>query len=617
MALADYSTPWIEFSPSVPAEVTTITSGVVQGLSLLRSSLELVKTQAEAVGNLVAAQENAATVAANAAIRTLLTAVNQAIASTLDSTGLYVLAIPIPKRGLSRYMPGDLVTPDGDRVAPPVAREASNFLSYPASNINNQGSAATQAALQNSTLVQQIFGPIDLMLGGNAYFLRTVSESIFDPNDANKPRLTPTSKWAYMALLAGATDLTSIVGIAGFFDRMFGGFQNANHVGSSRGVENLVPRDVEVTPSGRGGHAIIQWAPVPSSTTLRSFDHSTIIAKRYAVIRSTGLQARTAQRVTDLFSTRELTVGLRGSYGAQVIAVNDYDGVVNRYVDTSDLTEGETYYYHVAFATQILPAIRPIGPASVDEGENIVGGPQARERYLSFDLLSRGAMFQKPVRRADYASAALGTAPDWVRTPSVAGVVPPIEQFIAVIRDYVQALASAATTASTRADEYVAFLNAEIARYGSRIDRVNQLLSQISTVFETPDVGVYATLRTGEGGISSVIASLAQALEETTDTAPPFLTGDEFVTGFFLLGADDSISNVLRVASLLQLFFTPGNSNDPALAGIQSVNTLLASVEANLVSQITGGSNSPAEAAVTFNADMTPRPVGSGDSSCD
>jgi hypothetical protein len=494
---------------------------------------------------------------------------------------------------------------------------STNIIEYPVNNVIAGGSAADQATLRDSTLLEQILRPESGSVGGNAYFLKTVAESIFDRGDHNKPVFSSGSYWAYSVMIAGAGDASSILDAARFFQGLIGGSGDANQVSPGRGLSDLVPRGVRATPSGQGGFAVVSWDLVPVTSILRSYDQSQVVADKYAIIRSTGLDAKTATHVTDLFSTRELTEGLNGRSGAKVLAVKEYDGVVTRYLDESPVERGVTYYYHVAFSTKVNPSLAPINAATPDDAD-LPGGGEAQTEEVGFNLLSSAVTFQKPVTRAGYGGAGTGQAPDWMRTPSVAAMVPSLERLIDKIQEYLRKFGNTVNNVSTQNDQFIRYLNNAVSRLAREAADLQGKISGINSAFGAPASGVYGTFRYGSGGVSSVLADMTRAFEDNADpNQPPFLDDQSYVTGVVILATGPDPAPILAFWNLLQLLLAPVSNTDPALLGIQSINTQLATVEADLVSQITGGTNNPLNPSVTFNEDMTPRGAGEGDSTCD
>lgn len=609
---------WVSISPQAPEGITQTVQAVVSSLGVLQTSLQAVKVEAQANALLATSTESAAVTAANAAIQGVISTINAALDAVLDDTGLFLLPIPLPKRGVARLSPFGGI--DADQGFGNGNETGSNLIEYPVNNILARASTSEREIFESSPLLRQILAPVDLIVGGNAHILKTISDALFDQGDANRPRFSSNETFAYALFMAGASNVSNLLNVAAYFDRLIGGVGSANHVGSSRGLSHTVPQGVRVSPSGRTNFAIIEWDLTPASTVLGSFDASTVYVNKYAVIRSTDLRARGARSVQDLFPTAELTEGLQGVYGAKVLKVAAYDGVVTRYVDTENLTANTTYYYHVAFSTRVDPGIPPIGDQPDSPLSAGVVDGEAVPQLIGFGPLSSAVQFQKPTRRDQYSGRGLSRAPDFIRTPSVVSLVPALNGIVDYIQAYAGSLASRVQNTAVRNQQLIYFLDREIQRYGLLIDQINAKLTQIQNFFTLPDsaAGIYGTLRSGSGGATSFIADIAAALSDGADeNTPPFRNGDEFTTGVLMLAVGPNPAPILAAFELLKSLLTPSTSDDPALAGIRSINTQLAEAEADLVNQITGGTNAVLNPSITFNTNMTPRAAGAGDATCD
>lgn len=608
---------WRSINPKAPEGLTEAMRAVAESVSVLRTALQLVKVEAQATALLATSTESAAVTAANTAIQGVIRGVNGLLDTVLDDAGLFLLPIPLPKLGSARLSP--FMGIDKEQGFGNGNEEGSNLVEYPINNILAKATDSERAIFQESPLLQQIVAPVDLITGGNAHVLRTISSALFDQGDANRPRFSANETFAYALFVAGSSNASDLLGVAAYFDRLIGGMVNANHVSSSRGIGNMVPEGVRVTPSGRTNYAIVEWNLVPASTVLGSYDGAKLIINKYAIIRSTDLRARGARTVLDLFTTAELTEGLTGVYGAKVLKVGNYDGVVTRYVDSETLDPKVTYYYHVAFSTRVLPTLPAIPDSSSPLSAGAANG-QAVPQAIGFGPLSSAVQFQRPIRRDQYNGRGLSRAPDFIRTPSVVSLVPALDGVVDYLQSYLASLGSRAQNTATRNQQLIAFLDREINRYGLIADQINAKLAQLQTFFTVPNfaAGIYGTLRSGSGSATSFIADVSSALAGGGDpNAPPFRNGDEFTTGVLMLALGPDPAPVLAAFELLKALLTPSDNQDPALQGILSINTRLAAVETDLVNQITGGTNAVPNPPVTFNSNMTPRAAGQGDATCD
>lgn len=587
---------WNSQSPKIPASVQQAGTALVGALNGAKAALHASALATEAALLLALETESATTLAANAAVQAAVSVINNGLNTVLDDAGVYILVVPLPKMGLSKFtnQGGASRTEGGDFGEGNEA--GSNLIRYP---IN-----AALARNTTSPLLNQISDPSEIVTGGNAHVLKTISEAVFDHKDVNRPRFDAGTTWGYILAVAGASNVTSVLPHASYFGRLASNGGKANAVDPSRGLGDLVPDNVRVAPSGRGGYAVIEWDLVPPTRTLTSQDGSTVVATQYAIIRSKVAQARTAQTVSDLFPSRDLTEGMSGMYGATVLKVRRYDGVVTRFTDEGPFEDKVTYVYHVAFATRANPARAALLDTS---GEPV--GNQALPVELGFNKLSSGVTFRKVSRREDFNGAPMGVAPDWSRTPSVVSIIPPLNSVVERIQAAVSGFASATDNVATRNQAYIDFLNAEIRRYETKVTALEQQISKLATFFDAPATGVYTTLRQGSGDTLSFLADVGQALEAVD--GPPFTSGDEFTVAFVALAAGPDPAPVLAAYELLKLLFDPTSDDDPALAGIQSVNAELAKAEATLLDQVTAP-----PASNTFGQDMAPLPPGTPDFNC-
>ena len=602
---------WYILKPDPIPAVAEATSLVTSSLQALRSSLEALKLVAQIV-SVNAGVPDTAIATLNNVLRGTLAQVNALLTGALTTSGLYVLPIPLPKKGLARLL----------NTTPRVAAQNVNVNSVPLENIYTRAKATNAAILRASYTLQQIFDPSVLLLGGNAYFLKTLSESLFDRGDPMRPTFSRDSAWSYSIFIAGASDVTAILNMGAYLDRLLGLGTTANSSSTVRGLNNFVPSNVQVRPSEQGEYAVVQWNHIPSSALLDSYDNSSLVAKRWAVIRATDPRIRTARLVSDVFSTRVLTQGLRGNYGAQVLYAQDYDGIITRFVDNTPLEQGVTYYYAVAFAADIEPLWSPesnvhgfvpnIATGSV--GTYYIQPPATQP--LNFNRLSDWIEYQRPSRREDFQRNGISQAPDWIRTPAV-GMIPAITRVVDRIQEALNQVSSASENVTERANRYVEFLQQEIDKLGTRIDSLNNGVAELQSVFDVPNAGIAWTVRTGTGDVGDFLTSVVNAFETREDpNRPPFDNGDEFVLGVVLLGVAPDVTGLAALSTLFTQLFGNGET-DPTFAGIQSVQAQLAQIENQLLVEL---GEDPAfitdNQSLTFNDDMSPRDPGEGDASC-
>lgn len=555
---------WASLTPELPGTMAAATDGLTAGLQAAKTALEAVRTELNAASALATEEPRGALTTAEAALTATVSAAEAAINALLDDGGAYLLLIPLPKKGLATLLDG---VEDLGTTAPAGALTAQ-----------------VPAGVSRLPLWRRAFSEEALFLGGNAHYLKTVGEALFDPYDDARPRFGHDAYWGYAALVAGATDVAAGVTLAAYVDRLFGSRHGSDTLAASRGHGDVVATGLRVTPSLRGGAAVVQWNP-PEPQSVDDGEWQAIPVE-YAVIRSERPQAMTARRVLDLFSTNNLREGLSGRYGAKVLKVGRCDGVVHRYVDVDASSVNQSYYYHVALRTRM-------------------SGPDRRDE-LGYDLLSSAARYRPESRRLPIRH---GTPPDWSRTTSVARLMPAAERLLDRVGEAARTLSSVGSNTSSLGQLATESINREVERLTALLDEVTLNLQQLEAVFNVPSGGVHVALRTGEGNTAALLADLAQVLTDPSDpNRPAFDVGDEYVTGALIVVTGPSPSAFAGAWALLRSLLGDDSEPDPLLDGIRSIQ---AGVEA-LAPQLTVDPPS-----VTFNQDMTTRPPGQGDASCE
>lgn len=600
---------WEKLQPKVPPEIQEVSTKVVEGLNAVKTALEAAQAIISITQSLVQTQAGVAVTLTNQAIQLVVDAVQGLLNSFLDDTGAYILLVPLPKKGLVAVA-SQPDTPD---------EPGSNYVGFPDSALLSALPEAAAARLRSSPSFSAIFDTGNLSLGGNAYLVKTISSSIYDSGDRNRPKFTGDNYWAYGLAVAGAPDLTSILTALTFLDRFFAPPRSANSLSASRGIADIVAARVQARPSGRGRLPVIEWDRVPSSVALTSYDQSTVVARKYAVIRSTDFRTKTATTILDLFPTAEISEGMTGPGGAKVLKIGNYDGLLNRYIDTDTLEEGTTYYYFIAFQARVMNSLN--GPDSGNSRPRSPGqDPDEAERPytdLPFGLISSSAEWRMPTSGAQLSSTRLSQAPDWYRSKSVAGIVPGLERFLDIVNELLESFRQTALGVTGRAREYLNQISASVTQLERRIEDIQQAVAKFTAIFANVNVGVYATTGTGRGSASSFISSVVQAIDDPSDeNRPPFDVGDEYVIAAVVVVVSPDAAVVDTAKTLLDLILGGGGVTSPALAGIESIQTELATIEQSLIDQLTGGGTATSGASLTFDESMQPRPLGQADANC-
>jgi hypothetical protein len=161
-------------------------------------------------------------------------------------------------------------------------------------------------------------------------------------------------------------------------------------------------------------------------------------------------------------------------------------------------------------------------------------------------------------------TASSGTPPDWVRTPSIADVLPTLSYVIKRLTALIEYFASYIPTALEHFSKYIQFMRSEIQRYERLVTRIiDEVLAMIRLLDVKSFGGLYAHSYKGRGGNAYLMDEMRKSMSKGYPNAPPFFDGTEFVTGVVLV-AGGAAANVESAAPLFDLLF--GNGDDSVSA---------------------------------------------------
>lgn len=581
-------TKWNRLALTAPPEISALGNTVRSGIDTVKTSMQALKALLEVAMALQTDPSKSTVQLTNAAIQALVSALNDAIDALLDDAGIYVLTVPLPKKGI---VPLALDLTAGDA--------GSNYLQFPLKAVLGGLSEAESKKLQASSSWDQITNSDYAFLGGNAHFLRTLIESVTDSKDVNRPKFERSDTWAYTLLVAGSPDVTALGEVLSFLDKTFSR-QTSNT--AARGVTSIVPQNPRISLSGRGLHAVLEWDQVSVSKLLQSYDNSSLVATEYAIIRSTDFRSKGALDAKELFDDLMLKKGMSGRFSSEVVHVAPFDGITSSWVDTADLKTDTTYYYHVAFRGELRS-----GPDQ----------DYAQVTKVPYGPLSRGMEIARNARAASPATR--GQLPDWSRTPSLASFVPGIENLLDLVKEELKVLARASQGFSDRNTQYLQFLQTEINRYTTKANAVVSYVDAITKALTVPNNGpaISTKVGSGKGPLSLFLAKVIQDFEDTSDdNRPQFISGTEYVVGTVILCVGPDPARVQAALALFETIFGSGDSDNAVLEGVRSIVTTTVNVSNDVDAQLREiqGQIDKLNAPKAFDATMTE--TDSGDAAC-
>ncbi len=578
---------WAGISIQAPAGFSEIGNAVSSGFEVIKSTLEALKVQLQTTQAQFLDPTTATQQALNQAIQQIIEEIKTLIDEFLLSTGLYILVIPIPKRAL---IDPRSITDDQDR-------NVTNPTYFPVGPFMRQLPEEQRQRLYNKIDFVGLFNPSVSNIGGNAYIIKTLTESLYDNGDLNRPRWDKSMYWASCEIIIGAVDFSQMSNMLLFIDGLLSGITTKNQ-NLSRSQLNLVPQTLNAHiayPETSSKPAIIlDWPPLPIGKILSAFDSARVVPIRIAIIRSTNFRSRSALKVTDLFSSRNLTTGMTGQFGATVIFEGPFDYVTNRFVDQGPFEEDTDYHYHLSFKTRLeTPNDNPV--------------------LYDYDALSPCVKLRYSSKKQTPTTPSV--PPDWVRTPSVVELVPPLAQFLTQIKTYLDNFSAGFQTFTDHQQAYVQFLDKQIQKYTKQSDDIVQKINQLTAILGTsPSTGGYIRFSDGQGPVPTYVADFVESITNDEDeNKPPFDSGTEFTAGVIFIASGPDPTALFNAFGLLRLLFGSSPTASAITEGINSITQTIAVAEDSAIQELTLPS---IQKSNTFALDGTPLPPGTPDPNC-
>lgn len=502
------------------------------------------------------------------AIKALVNKIKETVEGFLEDLGGYALYVPIRKRLMTNFLGlGDFT--------PAWAGEKGIGLF----------GGSTSATDPTNPELSSFMVDANRYSGGNYGFFKTVLESLNDRGDTHRPQFFSDSDHVGGVIMLLGTDFDPL----GFLDdiwKFFGLFNFPDSVPKVPRPKNLKASAMSEVVGGKFT-VLLTWDPADVPVThLEDLGGVILYPHKYAVLRvKNDVSALTASSVVDIMGTRSLSVGATFNNGnATVIAEDNYDITKMTYIDEDvSASKSDSFYYAIAWKLKAYNA-----DETFEEGN----GTDLDYWYIS-----------NVARVVPFPTLPLSTPPDWVRTPSVASLFP---QFAALLRRLVleiEAFASKLLGATDLLKKYVEFLKAEIARYEAIVNKILDELAKLTAKFDLPTAGIYYRTFKGVGGNSFFLSDLANSLLPSYENAPPFMRGDEFVTGAILMAGGPEVVVDGFLSAISWIF---GSPEETMMAGIlDDLGAAVTTMETTYFGEDMGVTDSPKE-EIVFTCDMCP-----------
>lgn len=565
---------WHELKPSqmVPPGITDVTSAFSEITSAVTTALEVSKTVLELSQTFA---ESASTDVIETTLQTLLSELQGFVEGFSTQTTAHSIFIPIQKQpfGLGVEPPEEIV-PREDR--PP------SYDTFAENNGIDEDDEHPQHLVNfiNSSLTA---------VGGNRGVWKKLYTSLKDEGDEARPEFPDNFAVTGVAIIFGATNLREMMKKAHLFQRILKRNPRADLTANVEPVPKGLKSRIVPDPLSSQIGVILEWELLEPTQNPSLFSNEQLIADELFIIRSKNPEMREKLSWSEIFTSEPKDSGdllEEGDY--QVVKRIPNDGFVRKYVDTVELDVGTTYYYALAARYTLDGERQPMGQLSNVTRVNYTGRPVDSRR---------------------------SEAPDWLATPSLIELFPPIQGLLNKVQ-----LAIAGLTARTVSTGGVAgALTQSVEQLEREIERIEQLNTELTTLngqlrqFLSVDPGgLYTTVITASnGGIERWMAELARCLSDTEDSTRPPFDEAELVGGVFILAGAPNLPQLSAFQELLNLFFGSAASN-PLLDAIDSVESAVATVEERTFDEALNevAASSVAEedlpSGTLFNDSMTP-----------
>lgn len=519
-ALSEGKYHWNKLELALPSwdplqSIAQVIEKLKEGLALMVKALEAFLNFLGAFADPIAAL-----------VKKIIDAITELLEGLLHDVGIYLFYVPFAKKlmtnfaGVGDFTPEEMEWLFGGGIGPkpndtPSQTEERKRLSQFLTNVNRYS-------------------------GGNYGFFKTIWDSLYDEGDLNRPMFYGNNDYVagYVMLIGSDFDpigfLDDLWRLFGIFGSLFGGIPGL--------PEDIpVPTNLIATPlsTGQAGSygtstgsfdVLLEWDG-PGSLINQISDLGNIILypTETAIIRvKNNPNAMIASNIVELAGTRELTVGRLGGtddMNVEVVAILDKPLVKTTYVDRNvpldDTPIGDSYYYATAWRLDAFES-------------RFVSDDTAPQRKLDYWQISNVA------RATPQPAHPPSIRPDWLRTPSLASLFPPLEEFIGRIIGFLKTLEGLIGSVLDQYKAYIEFLKSEVKRYEKLITDILDTIKKLAELLKVPSItgGVYYRPFYGKGGNNFFIQDMLMSLvvDSAADpNAPPFLRGDEWVTGFVLM----------------------------------------------------------------------------------
>ena len=547
---SDSRTPWRSLSIPMP-NLEPVLTKIKDFIEKLKAVINLVVGLVDMILSFLAALADPLA----ALIRALLDQIRALLNQYLEDVGLYALYVPFGKRmmynafGVTRDYTPDYITKEFKK---PIMGGGSEKTS---ASLFTSGTNPNDLSISGSQ--RRFLADANVRKGGNAGFYNIVANSLTDSRDHCRPQFMLQSDYVAGGVMLFGSDfdpfgfLNNLFKFVGLFGDLFAASSGIPDLPKPKNLRAEAILGPHSRPHGVEGkfQALLQWDTMDLPVhIIPDLGGVIIMPIRMAVIAiKNDIGRANAANVMDLFGTQALTKGMTNG-GAIVLEERLFIPGETMFVTSDDIpcTRDDIWHFFIAWSLY---------------GFNKKDNPsKAQPHDLGYWYLSNSA------RLTPIQTASAGTPPDWIRTPSVSELIPPLGYIMRSLVALIEYFASYIPTALEHLRKYIDFMRREILRYEAIIQNI---LSQFTKLLDMLNIttlgGFYTRSFSGQGGNAFFMNDLASSLSDDYPNAPPFHNGDEFVSGLILLAGGPKLK-VDAAKPLLELVFGNSSTGDGGIA---------------------------------------------------
>ena len=537
--MADRKWETLNLQATFPPELTEVSNAITQVTSTLSEALTTAREALNIARQLVSLVEGNPV---ETAIRLVLDEIEKLLLDLLNnSLTVHLIGIPFQKRNLG--------------IAPDLSFQTNRGEFIPRfRNLLDSGAFANRNA---STIPNGVVNFIDnasRASGGVQGFWKTFMLSLKDEGDLNRPQFNNGYAVAGLCIVAGGTDITTLIPNIRLLERLFRLNQRTDLAAGTRPTPPVIQARVVGCINSTSGVASISvtWPRVLPLRNSPQYTTSVYKIQDIFLIRSTDSSFRGKFEWSDVFNREpnDERSDLQTEGETSVVARIANDGFVAGHIDLGvSVGASDVYYYAIALRYSVNDVVQPMSNFS---------------NCVRVDL--RSAVFSR--------ASALSTPPDWISAGGLFSSIPLITDVVNTVLGALNFLRTRSFSNTGIAATITALINQLdnlITTIEGIIEIINDLNAKIAAIL-TASVSASLAITLIDvptGGMDAWSAELAKRLSDDSDSSKPQFNPTDLVTGLVLVAGAPTFGQIEPFIKILEMLFS--NAADAVLDAIKSL----------------------------------------------